>query len=86
MIEGDAALEGITSRAIANALESGAGSIEVQILPFAYRHLSPLVGAARPTSQGAETMDNSPTPSRLPVTSSTVAAEHRAEGISSTSA
>ena len=68
VIEGDAALEGISSGAIANALESGAGSIEVQVLPFAYRHLSPLVGATRPTSEGAEDLDNSRTPPRPPVT------------------
>lgn len=64
MIEGDAALEGISSGAIANALETGAGRIECHVLPFAYRHLSPLVDSTRQRSQGAEDMDNGCTPPR----------------------
>ncbi len=79
LIEGDAVLEGISSDAIAEALKRGTGNVECHVLPFGYRHLSPLVGSTRPTSQGAEDADNSHTPSRPPASSSIVALNKAAD-------
>ena len=70
LIEGDTVLEGISSDAIADALKRGTGKVECRVLPFAYRHLSPLVGSARPASQGAEDADDRRAPSRPLVMSS----------------
>ena len=70
LIEGDRVLEGISSDAIAEALKRDTGKVECHVLPFAYRHLSPLVGSPRPTSQGAEDADDSHTPSRPPMMTS----------------
>ncbi len=72
LIEGDTILEGISSDAIADALKRGTGKVECHVLPFAYRHLSPLVGLSRPTSQGAEDADKTPAPSRPPASPSIV--------------
>ena len=44
--DGEAALTVIGSTAISSALDSGAGKIELLVLPHAYSHLSPLVGVA----------------------------------------
>ena len=44
--DGEAALTMIGSAAISSALDSGAGKIELLVLPHAYSHLSPLVGIA----------------------------------------
>jgi hypothetical protein len=68
--EGDSALEVLSSGATADAIMRGAGLIECHVLPFAYRHLSPLVGSTRPTPKGADDVDNTPAPSRPPVSSS----------------
>ncbi|MPY88899.1 MAG: hypothetical protein GEU99_13345 [Luteitalea sp.] len=43
---GDVVFEGISSPAIAEALEAGRGSVECLVLPHGYRHLSPLVADA----------------------------------------
>jgi hypothetical protein len=44
--DGEAALKVVSGHEIATALESGAGRIETLMLPHAYSHLAPLVGAA----------------------------------------
>lgn len=40
---GDAVFEGVSSPAIAEAIEAGRGTVECLVLTHAYRHLSPLV-------------------------------------------
>jgi hypothetical protein len=50
--EGDAAFEAVSSPATADAINRGAGRIEYHVLPFSYRHLSPLVGLTRPQAKG----------------------------------
>ena len=65
--EGDTALEVVSSSATADAIKSDAGRIETHVLPFSYRHLSPLVGAARPRTKGAEEGDNEPALPRPPL-------------------
>jgi hypothetical protein len=77
--EGDSALEVVSSSATADAIKSGVGRIETHVLPFSYRHLSPLVGAARPTPKGAEEGDDSPTPPRPPLSSSIMLTETGAD-------
>jgi hypothetical protein len=42
------------SRTSRDALASGAGRIESEVLPFSYRHLSPLTGLVHPRVQGVE--------------------------------
>jgi hypothetical protein len=44
--DGETPLKAVSSHQIADALKSGAGKIEPQVLPHAYSHLSPLVGVA----------------------------------------
>jgi hypothetical protein len=39
--DGDRALEGVSSRLIADALDDGRGRVETFVIPHAYRHLSP---------------------------------------------
>jgi hypothetical protein len=86
LVEGDTVLDSISSDAIAEALKRGTGRIECHVLPFAYRHLSPLVGSARPSSQGAEDADDSDTPSRPPVTSSIAGTDKAADNATRVSA
>lgn len=50
--EGDAALEVVSSRATAHAIECGTGRVECRVLPFSYRHLSPMVGSSHRAFQG----------------------------------
>ena len=45
--DGDAALDAVTAPAIREALASGAGRIECEVLPRSYRHLSPLASLVR---------------------------------------
>ena len=71
--EGDTAFEAVSSSAVAEALKRGTGKIECHVLPFAYRHLSPLVGLPQPKSKGAQEVDDRPSPSR-PLLDSSVAA------------
>ena len=82
LTEGDAALEVVSSEATADAIERGSGRVESYVLPFSYRHLSPLVGIARPRSKGAEEGEDTPTRSRPPFISSTAAADASAEHVS----
>ncbi len=65
--EGDSALEVVSSRATADAIKRGAGRVECHVLPFTYRHLSPLVGPSRSASQGAEEGEVEPSQPRPPV-------------------
>jgi hypothetical protein len=64
--EGDIVFETISSGALGEMIASGAGRIECHVLPFSYRHLSPLVGESRLNSKGAEEGEDSPAPSRPP--------------------
>lgn len=52
--QGDESFNSASSTAITEALESGAGHVESFVLPHSYRHLSPLVGQARPTGEEVE--------------------------------
>lgn len=61
---GDRALEVVSSAATADAIKTGVGRIETRVLPFSYRHLSLLVGKARPTMKGAEKGDDTHSSSR----------------------
>jgi hypothetical protein len=79
LTEGEAALDVVSSQAAADAIERGAGRVECHVLPFSYRHLSPLVGAAHPRSKGAEEGEDTPTRPRPPFTCSTVTVDARAE-------
>lgn len=66
--DGDAALDVVSSPATADAIKCGAGRTEYHVLPFSYRHLSPLlVAATRPTMKGAEEGDNTPALPRPPL-------------------
>ena len=58
--EGETALEVLSSQATADAVERGAGDVKCDVLPFSYRHLSPLVDVARPRSKGAEKREETP--------------------------
>ena len=86
LVDGDTALDAISSTAIEEALKRGTGDVECHVLPFAYRHLSPLVGSPRQRSQGAEDMDNSLTPPRPPVAASIVGTNKPADDAAQTSA
>jgi hypothetical protein len=63
---GDAALGRIGSTAAADAITSGAARIEYHILPFSYRHLSPVVDAVAERRSGAEEGENTGSVSRPP--------------------
>ena len=82
--EGDAALKIVSSEAIAHAIEGGTGRVECHVLPFSYRHLSPLVGSFHRPLQGAEEGDDAPSRSRPPVLSSTAAINPSAERVGKT--
>src|SRR5207244_9152810 len=58
--EGDAALEGNSSEAIADAIERGTGRVEYHVLPHQYRHLSILVGSRHREMKGAEEGEETP--------------------------
>lgn len=77
--EGDTAFEAISSAAIADAIERDAGRVECLVLPFSYRHLSPLVGSTRSKSKGAEEGEETPAPSRPPLVRSIVSSGAPAE-------
>ncbi len=86
LIEGDSALEAISSEAIAAAIETSAGRVECHVLPFAYRHLSPLVGSARRSPMGADEGEHGPTPPWPPVGSSIAHSDSSANTVGITSA
>lgn len=64
--EGEAAFDVVSSRAIADAIASGAGRLECHALPFWYRHLSPLVGQAHRARKGDEEGEGARTRARPP--------------------
>jgi hypothetical protein len=84
--EGDTVFEAISSGALADAITRGAGRVESHVLPFSYRHLSPLVGVRRSKSKGAEKGEDSSAPSRPPLGSSMVATDDSGEGVRDASA
>ena len=47
LTDGDGVFDPISTGAIADATQRGDGRIESHVLPFSYRHLSPLVGPAQ---------------------------------------
>lgn len=55
--EGERAFDAVSSRALADAIAAGTGRLECAVLPFSYRHLSPLVDGTHPRSTGAEEGD-----------------------------
>jgi hypothetical protein len=65
--EGDAAFDVVSSTATADAINRGAGRIEYHVLPFSYRHLSPLVGSTRQETRGAEEGEDARTRPRPPL-------------------
>jgi len=77
--KGESVFEAISTDAIAEAIERGGGRIECHVLPFSYRHLSPLVGSTRPASKGAEKGEDGPAPSRPPLCASIDATDTSAE-------
>jgi hypothetical protein len=84
--EGDSALEVVSSSATADAIKSGVGRIETHVLPFSYRHLSPLVAATRPTMKGAEDRDNTPALPRPPLATAITTTIGGAESLDTASA
>jgi hypothetical protein len=52
--DGDSALEGVSSRLIADALDDGRGRVESFVIPHAYRHLSPVVNRSMAKVGGVE--------------------------------
>lgn len=58
--EGNAALDYATSPAIADAIERGSGRVECVVLPHQYRHLSPVLSAARGARKGADEGEHTP--------------------------
>jgi hypothetical protein len=52
--EGEAAFHVVSSPALADAIAAGTGRLECAVLPFSYRHLSPLVDGTHRQSTGAE--------------------------------
>jgi len=77
--EGDAAFEAVSSPVTADAINRGAGHIEYYVLPFSYRHLSPLVGSTRPQTKGAEEGEDARTRPRPPLGSVRCAVDANAE-------
>jgi hypothetical protein len=67
---GDAVFEGLSSPAIAEALNAGTGRVECVVLPHTYRHLSPLVNhnhrAPQRVEKGAMRGDNTSARSQPP--------------------
>jgi len=70
LTDGDSGFEGLSSGAIAEALERGTGRIEAHVLQLSVRHLSPLAHLVRPHLKGVERGDISSTrPQPLPAPS-----------------
>jgi hypothetical protein len=57
LIDGDDAFDSVSSTAIEDALTSGNGRIESVVLPFSYRHLSPLGNLERSATMRVEEGD-----------------------------
>jgi hypothetical protein len=64
--EGDAALRVVSSTAASDAIKSGAGRVEYHVLPFSYRHLSPIVDRPVRIQDGAEEGEEEGSASRPP--------------------
>jgi hypothetical protein len=64
--QGDHVLEQARSLQTQTALASGAGRIEWHVLPYPYRHLSPLVTRRSRRGEGVEEGDTAPTQPRPP--------------------
>ena len=79
LAEGDTVFEAISTGVIAEAIKWADGGVECLVLPFSYRHLSPLVGSNRSTCKGAEEGEDSPAPYRPPHGSSIVATNDSAK-------
>jgi len=63
---GDAVFEGVSSPAIAEAIEAGRGTVECLVLTHAYRHLSPLVAEAPSTpARVGEGLRREPHPGKM---------------------
>jgi hypothetical protein len=77
--EGDTALEVVSSPVIADAIERGTGRVECHVLPFSYRHLSPLVASSHRALQGAEEGDDAPSQPRPHLALSALVASASAE-------
>jgi hypothetical protein len=84
--EGDMALNIVSSRVIAEAIGCGSGRVECHVLPFSYRHLSPLVASSGRAPQGAEKGDDAPSQPRPPLAFPAPVAEAGAESARHTSA
>jgi hypothetical protein len=84
--EGDTTFDAISSGALADAIGRGVGRVECLVLPFSYRHLSPLVGEVRSELKGAEKGEDSPARSRPPRGSSIVTTDGSGEGVRDASA
>jgi hypothetical protein len=52
--QGNPAFDAVTSPVIAETLASGAGRVECLVLPYTYRHLSPLANLGRSAPTGLE--------------------------------
>jgi hypothetical protein len=68
--EGDAALRVVSTTAAGDAIKSGAGRVEYHVLPFTYRHLSPIVDRPVRIQDGAEEGEEAGSASRPPAQSS----------------
>jgi hypothetical protein len=64
--EDDAALEVVSATAMADAVKAGSGRVECSLLPFSYRHLSPLVASPPRSDEGAEDGEDGPALPRPP--------------------
>jgi len=69
--EGDAALRVVSSTAAGDAIKGGAGRVEYHVLPFSYRHLSPLVDRPVRIQGGAEQGEEAVSAFRPPAQGST---------------
>ena len=67
-------IEGGIRESMANGVLNG-----YHVLPFSYRHLSPLVGSTRAQPKGAEEGDEHTTPPRPPLKSGICAVDARAD-------
>jgi hypothetical protein len=66
LTDGDTVFDVVSSPALAESLECGTGRIESHVLPFSYRHLSPLASLVRSRATGVEEGDIAPAPPQPP--------------------
>lgn len=79
--QGDGVFEPISTDAISDAFSRGAGRIETHVLPFSYRHLSPVVDMPQHPSKGAEEGHITPARPRPPLTESITGVESGASSL-----